>query len=83
MDQQISHGSTTGIARSITMTGGIPFLNVYTGTVDGTPRYSQIDFLRYLADRGGTVSSNNTEETTPGNSTNNTNNTPSGDGDDE
>lgn len=74
----ITHGTVVnGRVQSITMRGGIPFLNA---RVEGEDELRQIDFLAYLAARGGTASSNNTEATGPGNNTNNSNtnnNTPS------
>jgi hypothetical protein len=47
--ERISFGAANNeMVESITMTGGIPFLNTESGT--------QINFLNYLAARGGTAS---------------------------
>jgi hypothetical protein len=61
-----SGGVTNGTVESITMIGGLPFLNAR----DAQGVLRQIDFVGYLAERGGTVSSNSannsTETTTDG-----------------
>jgi len=57
--EQISHTGVSGTVRSLTITGGIPFLNVYElvdGSVDPPvwgARRGQIDFLDYLVVRAG------------------------------
>ncbi|MCL1884797.1 MAG: hypothetical protein FWF81_13720 [Defluviitaleaceae bacterium] len=72
--QQIVAPGASGTVRSITMRGGIPFLNV---EVEGQDALREVDFLAYVAHRTGQPhgSSNNT------NTNNNTNNNTGSDSD--
>jgi flagellar basal-body rod modification protein FlgD len=57
----MNHGSIEGHVQSVTIRGGIPFLNVYSEPTGGTRR-GQIDFLEFLVDRA----EGNASSTTPG-----------------
>ena len=50
MDRPMNHGGVSGVARSVTVRGGIPFLNIYNASNE---RVGQIDFADYLAVRAG------------------------------
>jgi len=70
--QGISHQGITGTVRSITMNGGIPFLNVYD-VVDASAnppvwgsRRGQVDFLDYLVQRAGGEPGSGNTGSTPG-----------------
>ena len=52
INQSISHGTTHGVVRNITILAGIPFLNVYGG-VDGNVRQGQVNFIEFLLSRAG------------------------------
>jgi hypothetical protein len=57
--ERLTFGSVDGVVESITIVGGIPFMNVRQDDGEAT----QVDFLAYLASRapGGAASNNNTD----------------------
>ena len=79
--ERMQLNSVAGVAQSITIRQGIPFMQVVDSGPDGNI-YNQINFVDYLISRGMASGQGSTPETGTGNNTNNNNtDTPDADGD--